>query len=103
MDLGTRRLQILQDLRLFGLAEKEAVTLADVKRQRDRLLRRFHPDKGGTDEKAQLVNAVYGRLASRLQRKAERQRVEKKIRGALGIALVIGTGLFAVRHYSKNR
>lgn len=32
MDLGTRRPQVLKDLRLFGLAEKEAVTLSDVQR-----------------------------------------------------------------------
>ena len=39
MDLRTRRPKILQDLRLFGLAEKQAVTLADLKRQRDQLQR----------------------------------------------------------------
>ncbi len=103
MDRGTRRPQILQDLRLFGLAETEAVTLADVKRQRDQLLLRFHPDKGGTNEKAQLVNAAYGRLTTRLEREAERRRVAKKIRGAVGIALVVVSGLFAARLHSKNR
>lgn len=104
--------QFVEDTRLFELPEDGSFTRADVRRLRDRLMQEHHPDKGGTDEKAQQINATYERLSAwieaerRRKRSARRrQQASRSLRAALGLLLLIGSGgyIAARRHAHSER
>lgn len=62
--MGTRygRAQFLRDAIALGLPVREAFSRVALRRQRDRLMREHHPDRGGSDERAREINDTYARM-----------------------------------------
>lgn len=56
------RSQFLRDAISLGLPSYAAFSRTALRRQRDRLIREHHPDRGGSDEKAQEINELYARM-----------------------------------------
>lgn len=57
------RAQFLRDALSLGLPTHLAFSRTALRRQRDRLIREHHPDRGGDNEKAQEVNEIYARMS----------------------------------------
>jgi hypothetical protein len=51
---------------ILGFKPGQALTRALVKKRRNELAALFHPDRGGSDESMQMVNAAADALLSQL-------------------------------------
>jgi hypothetical protein len=88
--------QFIEDTRFFDLPDDGSFTQAHDKRQRSFLMKKNHPDRGGSTEKAQQISATFERLSAWI--KAERRRT------ALGLLLLVGSGGYlAVRRRADFR
>jgi hypothetical protein len=56
------RAQFLKDAVTLGLPTYVAFSKTALRRQRDRLIREHHPDRGGAETKAQEINEIYARM-----------------------------------------
>jgi len=56
------RAQFLRDALSLGLPTHLASSRTALRRQRDRLIREHHPDRGGNNDKAQEINEIYARM-----------------------------------------
>jgi len=56
------RAQFLKDAVSLGLPTYVAFSKTALRRQRDRLIREHHPDRGGAENKAQEINETYARM-----------------------------------------
>jgi hypothetical protein len=56
------RAQFLRDALSLGLPTHLAFSRTALRRQRDRLIREHHPDRGGNNDKAQEINEIYARM-----------------------------------------
>jgi len=84
-----------KDVQLFGLEGPEELTQAKLKQARDLLMQKHHPDKGGTNEKAQQINRSYKQLSAWIEsRDVREQRLAKALRIAMGVLFVVGFGSY---------
>jgi hypothetical protein len=56
------RVQFLRDAISLGLPTYSAFSRTALRRQRDRLILEHHPDRGGTENRAQEINELYARM-----------------------------------------
>ncbi len=71
------------------------ITQAKLKQARDLLMQKHHPDKGGTNEKAQQINRSYKQLSAWIEsRDVREQRLAKALRIAMGVLFVVGFGSY---------
>jgi hypothetical protein len=56
------RAQFLRDAVSMGLPAHLAFSRMALRRQRDRLILRHHPDCGGNEDRAWEINEIYGRM-----------------------------------------
>lgn len=68
------RAQFLKDAIALGLPVRLAFSRAALRRQRDMLMREHHPDRGGSDDKAQQINDTYARMLRWLDERHARGR-----------------------------
>ena len=67
------RAQFVQDAAWLGLDAQSAFSRLELRRQRDRLMSKHHPDRGGADEMAVRINDTYERMASWLAKRRFRR------------------------------
>jgi len=56
------RAQFLRDAVSLGLPTDLAFSRMALRRQRDCLIRQYHPDCGGSEDKAREINEIYARM-----------------------------------------
>lgn len=97
------RKQFIEDIRLLKLPKNGKFTHADIKQSRSLLLQQHHPDKGGSKEKAQLINSAYDRLEALIVRRTiARRRTSKVLQAGFGLLLVaVSGGIVAARRHSS--
>jgi hypothetical protein len=67
------RAQFVQDAAWLGLDAQSAFSRLELRRQRDRLMSKHHPDRGGADEMAVRINETYERMAGWLAKRRFRR------------------------------
>jgi hypothetical protein len=67
------RAQFVQDAAWLGLEAQSAFSRLELRRQRDRLMSRHHPDRGGAEEMAVRINETYERMAAWLAKRRFRR------------------------------
>jgi len=97
------RKQFIEDIKLLKLPNNGKFTHEDIKQSRALLLQAHHPDKGGSKEKAQLINSAYDRLDALIARRAiARRRTSKVLQAGFGLLLVaVSGGIIAARKHSS--
>jgi len=65
------RAQFLTDVAWMGLNPEQAFSRRNLRRQRDRLMQRHHPDLGGYEDMAARINVTYSRMLLWLDRRLE--------------------------------
>jgi hypothetical protein len=67
------RAQFVQDAAWLGLDARSAFSRVELRRQRDRLMSKHHPDRGGAEEMAVRLNETYERMAAWLAKRRFRR------------------------------
>ena len=67
------RAQFVQDAAWLGLDAQSAFSRLELRRQRDRLMSKHHPDRGGAEEMAARINETYERMAGWLAKRRFRR------------------------------
>jgi hypothetical protein len=67
------RAQFVQDAAWLGLNAQSAFSRVELRRQRDRLMSKHHPDRGGAEETAARINETYERMAAWLAKRRFRR------------------------------
>jgi hypothetical protein len=67
------RAQFVQDAAWLGLDAPSAFSRLELRRQRDRLMSKHHPDRGGAEEMAARINETYERMANWLAKRRFRR------------------------------
>jgi hypothetical protein len=67
------RAQFVQDAAWLGLDAQNAFSRLELRRQRDRLMSKHHPDRGGGEEMAARINETYERMAGWLAKRRFRR------------------------------
>ena len=67
------RAQFVQDAAWLGLDAQTAFSRLELRRQRDRLMSKHHPDRGGAEEMAARINETYERMAGWLAKRRFRR------------------------------
>jgi hypothetical protein len=67
------RAQFVQDAAWLGLDAQSAFSRLELRRQRDRLMSKHHPDHGGAEEMAARINEAYERMAGWLAKRRFRR------------------------------
>jgi hypothetical protein len=65
------RAQFLKDAISLGLPTYSAFSRTTLRRQRDRLILQHHPDRGGTEDRAQEINELYARMVRWLNSRSQ--------------------------------
>ena len=76
------RSQFLKDAASLGLSRDTAVSRAELRRRRDRLIVVHHPDHGGDAGKAAEINTVYARMIEWLDERRARAAEARDLRQA---------------------
>jgi hypothetical protein len=67
------RAQFVHDAAWLGLDAQSAFSRIELRRQRDRLMSKHHPDRGGAEEMAARINETYERMAAWLAKRRFRR------------------------------
>jgi hypothetical protein len=67
------RAQFVRDAAWLGLDAQSAFSRLELRRQRDRLMSKHHPDRGGAEEMATRINETYERMAGWLAKRRFRR------------------------------
>jgi hypothetical protein len=67
------RAQFVHDAAWLGLDAQSAFSRVELRRQRDRLMSKHHPDRGGAEEMAARINETYERMAGWLEKRRFRR------------------------------
>jgi hypothetical protein len=67
------RAQFVHDAAWLGLDAQSAFSRLELRRQRDRLMSKHHPDRGGAEEMAARINETYERMAGWLAKRRFRR------------------------------
>lgn len=75
-----RRSDFVIDAEWLGLDARSGLSETELRRRRDELMHRHHPDRGGSAEKASRINETYARMSAWLRRRKERAQASHRTR-----------------------
>lgn len=77
-----RRSDFVIDAEWLGLDARRSLSETELRRRRDELMHRHHPDRGGSSEMASRINETYARMSAWLRRRKQRGDASRRDRDA---------------------